>query len=117
MADEVGFAVVGLGMGKHHCRSIISGKGAKLIAAVNMNLYSFSITSEKRQCSNILTPALTTSTVVCALYLSQQLGTVRTAPRSRGDKAIMDRVSLITNSPGVEKEWAGFTLSWESTSR
>ncbi len=37
MADEVGFAVVGLGMGKHHCRSIIEARGTKLIAVCDLD--------------------------------------------------------------------------------
>ena len=37
MAEKVGFAVVGLGMGKHHCRSIITAKGAELIAVCDLD--------------------------------------------------------------------------------
>ena len=32
MAEELGFGVVGLGMGKHHCRSVTEARGAKLVA-------------------------------------------------------------------------------------
>ena len=37
MAEEIGFAVVGLGMGKHHCRSIIEGRSSKLVAICDMD--------------------------------------------------------------------------------
>lgn len=37
MAAEVGFAVVGLGMGKHHCRSIDEGKGSRLAAVCDLD--------------------------------------------------------------------------------
>ena len=50
MADEVGFAVVGLGMGKHHCRSIISGKGAKLIAICDLDEERLSKGKEDYNC-------------------------------------------------------------------
>lgn len=35
--DAVGFAVVGLGMGRHHCRSIGAAKGAELIAVCDLD--------------------------------------------------------------------------------
>lgn len=37
MADELGFGVVGLGMGKHHCRSVSEAKGAKLVAVCDLD--------------------------------------------------------------------------------
>ncbi|HEV7215354.1 MAG TPA: Gfo/Idh/MocA family oxidoreductase, partial [Chloroflexota bacterium] len=30
--QTLGFGVVGLGMGKHHCRSVTAAKGARLVA-------------------------------------------------------------------------------------
>jgi len=36
-AGAVGFAVVGLGMGKHHCRSIKSAQGAELVAVCDID--------------------------------------------------------------------------------
>jgi UDP-N-acetyl-2-amino-2-deoxyglucuronate dehydrogenase len=37
MSSEVGFAVVGLGMGKHHCRAISSSPGARLVAVCDLD--------------------------------------------------------------------------------
>jgi predicted dehydrogenase len=37
MADEIGFGVVGLGMGKHHCRSVNEAKGARLVAVCDVD--------------------------------------------------------------------------------
>lgn len=34
--DTLGFAVVGLGMGKHHCRSVKAAKGARLVAVCDV---------------------------------------------------------------------------------
>jgi UDP-N-acetyl-2-amino-2-deoxyglucuronate dehydrogenase len=36
-ADAIGFAVVGLGMGRHHCRSIKAAQGAELIAICDID--------------------------------------------------------------------------------
>lgn len=36
-SNAIGFAVVGLGMGKHHCRSILQARGAELIAVCDDN--------------------------------------------------------------------------------
>ncbi|MDQ3703478.1 MAG: Gfo/Idh/MocA family oxidoreductase [Chloroflexota bacterium] len=36
-ADAIGFAVVGLGMGRHHCRSIREAEGAELIAVCDLD--------------------------------------------------------------------------------
>ena len=32
MAEQTGFAVVGLGMGRHHCKAIDAAPGARLVA-------------------------------------------------------------------------------------
>ncbi len=37
MPEELGFAVVGLGMGKHHCRSIKDAFGARLVAVCDLD--------------------------------------------------------------------------------
>ena len=37
MAEELGFAVVGLGMGKHHCRSVTEAEGARLVAVCDLD--------------------------------------------------------------------------------
>ncbi|MBT5830958.1 MAG: Gfo/Idh/MocA family oxidoreductase [Candidatus Latescibacteria bacterium] len=37
MAAELGFGVVGLGMGKSHCRSVSEAKGAKLVAVCDLD--------------------------------------------------------------------------------
>ncbi len=37
MAKELGFGVVGLGMGKHHCRSVTEAQGAKLVAVCDVD--------------------------------------------------------------------------------
>ena len=37
MAEELGFGVVGLGMGKHHCRSVSEAKGARLVAVCDLD--------------------------------------------------------------------------------
>ncbi len=35
---EIGFGVVGLGMGQHHCKAIIQAEGAKLVAVCDIDL-------------------------------------------------------------------------------
>jgi predicted dehydrogenase len=35
--NAIGFAVVGLGMGRHHCRSIVAAQGAELIAVCDID--------------------------------------------------------------------------------
>ncbi len=37
MSQEIGFAVVGLGMGKHHCQAIKSAPGARLVAVCDVD--------------------------------------------------------------------------------
>jgi len=37
MAEEIGFGVVGLGMGKHHCRSVRDAEGARLVAVCDLD--------------------------------------------------------------------------------
>ena len=37
MAKELGFGIVGLGMGKHHCRSVTEAAGAKLVAVCDVD--------------------------------------------------------------------------------
>jgi UDP-N-acetyl-2-amino-2-deoxyglucuronate dehydrogenase len=50
MAAELGFGVVGLGMGKHHCRSITEAKGAKLVAVCDLDEERLNVMSEKYGC-------------------------------------------------------------------
>ncbi|MFH1569597.1 MAG: Gfo/Idh/MocA family oxidoreductase [Gemmatimonadota bacterium] len=37
MSGEIGFAVIGLGMGKHHCKAIANAPGAKLVAVCDVD--------------------------------------------------------------------------------
>lgn len=46
---EIGFGVVGLGMGTHHCRAIDSAKGAKLIAVCDVDEQRLKKTSEEHK--------------------------------------------------------------------
>lgn len=50
MAKELGFAVVGLGMGKHHCRSITEARGARLVAVCDQDEERMSSMVEKYGC-------------------------------------------------------------------
>lgn len=50
MAADVGFAVVGLGMGKHHCRSIDEGEGARLVAVCDLDEERLNPVAEKHGC-------------------------------------------------------------------
>ena len=50
MAEELGFAVVGLGMGKHHCRSITQAKGARLVAVCDLDEERLNPVSERYGC-------------------------------------------------------------------
>ena len=37
MTAEIGFAVIGLGMGKHHCKSVMATPGARLVAVCDLD--------------------------------------------------------------------------------
>ncbi len=37
MTAEIGFAVIGLGMGKHHCKSVLTAPGARLVAVCDVD--------------------------------------------------------------------------------
>jgi UDP-N-acetyl-2-amino-2-deoxyglucuronate dehydrogenase len=52
MAADVGFAVVGLGMGKHHCRSINEGKGSRLVAVCDLDEERIAQMTEKYDCKS-----------------------------------------------------------------
>ncbi|MDA0745235.1 MAG: Gfo/Idh/MocA family oxidoreductase [bacterium] len=52
MAGDVGFAVVGLGMGKHHCRSIAEAKDARLVAVCDMDAARMEPMVEKYGCKS-----------------------------------------------------------------
>ena len=50
MAAEIGFAVIGLGMGKHHCRSIEMASGARLVAVCDVDEERLKPTAEEYGC-------------------------------------------------------------------
>ena len=50
MADELGFGVVGLGMGKHHCRSVSEAKGARLVAVCDIDEERLNAMMEQHGC-------------------------------------------------------------------
>ena len=52
MAEELGFAVVGLGMGKHHCRSITEAKGARLVTVCDLDEERLGQMVEKYGCKS-----------------------------------------------------------------
>jgi UDP-N-acetyl-2-amino-2-deoxyglucuronate dehydrogenase len=52
MAEEMGFAVVGLGMGKHHCRSITDAPGTRLVAVCDMDEERLKPVVEKYGCKS-----------------------------------------------------------------
>ena len=50
MAADLGFGVVGLGMGKNHCRSVARAKGAKLVAVCDVDEERLGSTAEEYGC-------------------------------------------------------------------
>jgi len=50
MAEELGFGVVGLGMGKHHCRSVTEARGAKLVAVCDTDEERLAAMTELHGC-------------------------------------------------------------------
>jgi UDP-N-acetyl-2-amino-2-deoxyglucuronate dehydrogenase len=52
MAEEMGFAVVGLGMGKHHCRSITDAPGSRLVAVCDLDEARLKPEAEKYGCKS-----------------------------------------------------------------
>jgi len=50
MAGEIGFGVVGLGMGKHHCKAIDSAPNARLVAVCEVDEERLSPISEQYGC-------------------------------------------------------------------
>lgn len=50
MADELGFAVVGLGMGKHHCRSARDMEGGRLVAVCDLDEERLRPVAEQFEC-------------------------------------------------------------------
>ncbi|MBT4503982.1 MAG: Gfo/Idh/MocA family oxidoreductase [Gemmatimonadetes bacterium] len=50
MSREVGFAVVGLGMGKHHCRAIQSAPDARLVAVCDIDEERLGPVAEEYDC-------------------------------------------------------------------
>ncbi len=50
MSEEVGFAVVGLGMGRHHCRAITSAPGARLVAVCDIDRKRLDPTAKEFGC-------------------------------------------------------------------
>ncbi len=52
MAEEIGFAVVGLGMGKHHCRSITDAADSRLVAVCDLDEDRLKPVAEKYDCKS-----------------------------------------------------------------
>ena len=50
MSEEIGFAVIGLGMGKHHCRAITTAPGARLVAVCDLDEERLNATVEEYGC-------------------------------------------------------------------
>ncbi len=50
MSPETGFAVVGLGMGKHHCKAIASAPGARLVAVCDVDTKRLDPVAEEYGC-------------------------------------------------------------------
>ncbi len=50
MADETGFAVVGLGMGRHHCKAIATAPGARLVAVCDVDEERLELAAEEYGC-------------------------------------------------------------------
>ena len=50
MSGEIGFAVIGLGMGKHHCMAITSAPGARLVAVCDVDEERLDSVAEEYGC-------------------------------------------------------------------
>ena len=50
MAEEIGFGVVGLGMGKHHCKAINTAPGARLVAVCDLDAARLEPAGEEYGC-------------------------------------------------------------------
>ncbi|MFC1525293.1 Gfo/Idh/MocA family protein [Candidatus Latescibacterota bacterium] len=50
MSGDIGFAVIGLGMGKHHCKAITSAPGARLVAVCDLDEKRLKPTAEEYGC-------------------------------------------------------------------
>ena len=50
MSKEIGFAVVGLGMGRHHCKAIQAAPGARLVAVCDLDEERLRPTAEEYGC-------------------------------------------------------------------
>ena len=50
MSQDIGFAVVGLGMGRHHCHAIKNAPGARLVAVCDVDEARLQPAAEKFQC-------------------------------------------------------------------
>jgi len=50
MSQDVGFAVVGLGMGRHHCKAIQTAPGARLVAVCDIDEERLQPTAEEHSC-------------------------------------------------------------------
>jgi predicted dehydrogenase len=50
MPQDIGFGVVGLGMGKHHCKAIHAAPGARLVAVCDVDEERLKTSSERFQC-------------------------------------------------------------------
>ena len=50
MSTDIGFAVIGLGMGKHHCRAIKNAPGARLVAVCDIDEERLKPAAEEYDC-------------------------------------------------------------------
>jgi UDP-N-acetyl-2-amino-2-deoxyglucuronate dehydrogenase len=50
MAEQTGFAVVGLGMGRHHCKAIAAAPGARLVAVCDTDGERLEATAKEYGC-------------------------------------------------------------------
>jgi UDP-N-acetyl-2-amino-2-deoxyglucuronate dehydrogenase len=50
MAREIGFGVVGLGMGKHHCKAVATAPGARLVAVCDLDAGRLGPVGEEYSC-------------------------------------------------------------------
>ena len=52
MARDIGFAVIGLGMGMHHCRAIKDAPGARLVAVCDLDEERLQLAAEEYDCKS-----------------------------------------------------------------
>ena len=50
MSDDIGFGVIGLGMGKHHCMAIDKAPGARLAAICDVDEERLNPVAEQYRC-------------------------------------------------------------------